>query len=407
MKHYAPRAVRYQVLSLIPTKHIAVVTTSRADYGHLYWPLRLIEETPSLKLSLIVMASHLSDEFGLTVQQIEDDGFDIAHRIPCLVDEDSDVAMARTIGLGIHGLSTVLGEMRPDILLLIADRYEMLAPASVALALRIPIAHIEGGDISEGAVDDAVRNALTKMSHLHLTPTEDAQRRVLAMGEEPWRVTWSGAPSLDHLRRSEIPDTASLEQALGMPVSDDLCVIAYHPVTLHSDTTQEADALFDVMHRLDRSQVWCFPNADVGYSELVSRSLALCEQRQNARVYTNLDHLTYWSLLQHASLMVGNSSSGIMETPSIPLPCIDMGDRQRGRTRASNILHADAEVQSILSAIEQASSATFLATLEKMTNPYGDGHASERIIEVLIDAPDRQTLLRKQAQTVGPGGFLL
>ena len=170
------------MLILIPTKHIAVVTTSRADYGHLYWPLRLIEETPSLKLSLIVMASHLSDEFGLTVQQIEDDGFDIAHRIPCLVDEDSDVAMARTIGLGIDGLSTVLGEMRPDILLLIADRYEMLAPASVALALRIPIAHIEGGDISEGAVDDAVRNALTKMSHLHLTPTEDAQRRVLAMG---------------------------------------------------------------------------------------------------------------------------------------------------------------------------------------------------------------------------------
>ena len=157
----------------------------------------------------------------------------------------------------------------------------------------------------------------------------------------------------------------------------------------------------------DRSQVWCFPNADVGYSELVSRSLALCEQRQNARVYTNLDHLTYWSLLQHASLMVGNSSSGIMETPSIPLPCIDMGDRQRGRTRASNILHADAEVQSIRSAIEQASSATFRAKLEKMTNPYGDGHASERIIEVLIDAPDRQTLLRKQAQTVGPGGFLL
>ena len=327
---------------MISTKQIAVVTTSRADYGHLYWPLRLIEETPSLKLSLIVMASHLSDEFGLTVQQIEDDGFDIAHRIPCLVDEDSDVAMARTIGLGIDGLSTVLGEMRPDILLLIADRYEMLAPASVALALRIPIAHIEGGDISEGAVDDAVRNALTKMSHLHLTPTEDAQRRVLAMGEEPWRVRWSGAPSLDHLRRSEIPDTASLEQALGMPVSDDLCVIAYHPVTLHNDTTQEADALFDVMHRLDRSQVWCFPNADVGYSELVSRSLALCEQRQNARVYTNLDHLTYWSLLQHASLMVGNSSSGIMETPSIPLPCVDIGDRQRGRTRASNILHADA-----------------------------------------------------------------
>ena len=157
-------------------KQIAVITTSRADYGHLFWPLRLIEASPTLNLSLIVMASHLSDEFGNTVSQIEADGFHIANRIPCLVDTDSDVSMAKTIGRGIDGLADVLGEMRPDILLMIADRYEMLAPASVALALRIPIAHIEGGDISEGAVDDAVRNALTKMSHLHMTPTHDAQR---------------------------------------------------------------------------------------------------------------------------------------------------------------------------------------------------------------------------------------
>ena len=387
-------------------KQIAVITTSRADYGHLFWPLRLIEESPSLNLSLIVMASHLSDEFGSTVQQIEADGFEIAHRIPCLVDGDSDVSMAKTIGRGIDGLADVLGESRPDLLLLIADRYEMLAPASVALALRIPIAHIEGGDISEGAVDDAVRNALTKMSHLHMTPTRDAERRVLAMGEEPWRVSFCGAPSLDHLRRSDIPDKAALEQTLGIAIADDLCVVAYHPVTLDADTTAESDALFEVMVNESRQQVWCFPNADVGYSELVHRTRALCQQHGNAHLYTNLDHLSYWALLHRAQLMIGNSSSGIMETPSIALPCVNIGDRQRGRTTAANILNVPADTQAIQRAIAEACTKEFRDRLRGMENPYGDGHAAERIVDILTHAPDRQTLLRKQALPVGANGFL-
>jgi UDP-N-acetylglucosamine 2-epimerase (non-hydrolysing)/GDP/UDP-N,N'-diacetylbacillosamine 2-epimerase (hydrolysing) len=183
-------------------RRIAVISTSRADYGHLYWPLKEIEAHPELSLELIVIGAHLSSTFGRTVELIKSDGFEISALVDCLDTEDSDVGMARTIANATGQLSEVLAELRPDILLLIADRYEMLAPASVALALRIPIAHIEGGDISEGAVDDAVRNALTKMSHLHLTPTEDARRRVLAMGEEAWRVTYAGAPSLDHLQRS-------------------------------------------------------------------------------------------------------------------------------------------------------------------------------------------------------------
>ena len=387
-------------------KQIAVITTSRADYGHLFWPLRLIEASPTLNLSLIVMASHLSDEFGNTVSQIEADGFHIANRIPCLVDTDSDVSMAKTIGRGIDGLADVLGEMRPDILLMIADRYEMLAPASVALALRIPIAHIEGGDISEGAVDDAVRNALTKLSHLHMTPTHDAQRRVLAMGEEPWRVSFSGAPSLDHLRRSTIPDKAALEQTLGFEIADDLCVVAYHPVTLDADTTAESEPLFDAMIREPRQQVWCFPNADVGYSELVGKTRALCQRHGNAHLFTNLDHLSYWALLHHAQLMVGNSSSGIMETPSIALPCVNIGDRQRGRTTAANIVNAAADAQAIQSAIAEACSSGFRNGLQGMENPYGDGHAAERIVDILTHAPDRQTLLRKQALPVGANGFL-
>ena len=182
-------------------RKIAVVTTSRADYGHLYWPLQDLATHPEIDLALIALGAHLSSEFGHTVDEIEKDGIRVAERIECLLSSDTDVGMAKTIGVAVLGLAETLGKMRPDILMLIADRYELLAPASTALALRIPLAHIEGGEVSEGAIDDAVRNALTKMSHIHFTPTENARLRVLAMGEEPWRVHRVGAPSLDHLRR--------------------------------------------------------------------------------------------------------------------------------------------------------------------------------------------------------------
>src|SRR5271167_1413288 len=194
---------------------IAVITTSRADYGHLYWPLRDLSQHEQVDLRIVVLGSHLSPEFGYTIREIENDGFQISARVECLLSSDSDVGMAKTIGIATLSLADLLGNMRPDLLLLIADRYEMLAPASVALALRIPIAHIEGGEISEGAIDDAVRNALTKLSHVHFTSTEAARARVIAMGEEEWRVHCAGAPSLDHLRRSRLLGKEELEARLG------------------------------------------------------------------------------------------------------------------------------------------------------------------------------------------------
>ena len=185
-------------------RRIGVVTTSRADYSHLYWPLRELAEDPDVDLGVFVVGAHLSPAFGATAQEIERDGFPVKARIECLLSSDSDTGMAKTIGVAILGLADAFSAWRPDLLLLIADRYEMLAPASAALAMRIPIAHIEGGEISQGAIDDHVRNALTKMAHLHFTSTETARRRVIAMGEEPWRVHHAGAPSLDHLRRSQL-----------------------------------------------------------------------------------------------------------------------------------------------------------------------------------------------------------
>ena len=222
-------------------RRIGVITTSRADYSHLYWPLRELSAHPQVDLAVFALGAHLSPEFGSTLREIERDGFPIQARIECLLTSDTDTGMAKTIGVAILGLADALTAWRPDILLLIADRYEMLAPASVALALRIPIAHIEGGEISQGAIDDHVRNALTKLAAIHFTSTPTARRRVIAMGEEPSRVHHAGAPSLDHVTRSALLDRATLATTLGLTFTAPTILAAWHPVTILKNTNIEAD----------------------------------------------------------------------------------------------------------------------------------------------------------------------
>jgi len=385
-------------------RRIAVVTSSRADYSHLYWPLKLLSGHRGVELRLIAMASHLSPEFGSTVREIEKDGFPIAARIESLLSSDTDVGMAKSIGVAVLSLADTLGEMRPDLLLLIADRYEMLAPASVALSLRIPIAHIEGGEISEGAIDDAVRNAITKMSHVHFTSTETARERVIAMGEEPWRVHRAGAPSLDHLRRGRLLSREEVESACDIDLRIPAMLVAYHPVTLERNTTAEAAALFEALEQIasqDSMQIlFCYPNADAGSRSLIERTRAFLSRHASARLFVNLDAVTYWSLLRCVDLMLGNSSSGIMETASFALPNVNVGLRQKGRERARNVLDAEPDASAILARIAEARSPAFRASLEGMANPYGDGHAAERIIEVLTSVPLGPQLLVKRAMPI-------
>ena len=377
-------------------RKIAVVTTSRADYSHLYWPLRELSAHPDVDLKIIVMGAHLSPEFGSTVQEIEKDGFHIDARVECLLSSDSDVGMAKTIGVATLSLADIFGQMRPDLLLLIADRYEMLAPASVALALRIPIAHIEGGEISEGAIDDAVRNALTKMSHIHFTSTQAARDRVIAMGEEPWRVHRAGAPSLDHLRRQTLFTREQVESRLRVELKHPAILVAYHPVTLARDTVREADALFEALENLPDQILFCYPNADAGSRNLIERARTFAASRDAAHVFVNLDALTYWSLLKQVDVLVGNSSSGIMESASFALPTVNVGLRQQGRERARNVIDAAPEVRAILKAIATAKGTDFRRSLQGMTNPYGEGLASEKIVEVLTTVPLGEELLLKR-----------
>ncbi|MFZ3187067.1 MAG: UDP-N-acetylglucosamine 2-epimerase [Candidatus Sulfotelmatobacter sp.] len=375
---------------------IAVITTSRADYSHLYWPLRELAAHPNVDLKLIVMGSHLSPEFGLSAREIQKDGFAVAASVETLLSSDTDIGMAKSIGLGVLSLADLLGRMRPNILLLIADRYEILAPASVALALRIPIAHIEGGEISEGAIDDAVRNAVTKMSHVHFTSTEKARARIISMGEEPWRVHRAGAPSLDHLRRSKLRTRNELEMELKLDLSKPSMVVAYHPVTISQNTTYEASSLFAALSERSEQILFCYPNADAGSRSLMEQTRRFLNAGAHGRIFVNLNTLVYWSLLACVDLMVGNSSSGIMETASLALPTVNVGFRQYGRERARNVLDAEAQKQSILEKIEEARGNRFKSSLEGMTNPYGDGHAAERIVEILTSVPLDADLLRKR-----------
>jgi UDP-N-acetylglucosamine 2-epimerase (non-hydrolysing)/GDP/UDP-N,N'-diacetylbacillosamine 2-epimerase (hydrolysing) len=377
---------------------IAAVTTSRADYSHLYWPLHDLAAHPDVDLKIIVMGSHLSPEFGTTVKEIEADGFEIHGRVECLLSSDTDVGMAKTIGVAVLSLADLVGQMRPDLLLLIADRYEMLAPISVALALRIPVAHVEGGEISEGAIDDAVRNAITKMSHIHFTSTDTARARVIAMGEEEWRVHRAGAPSIDHLSRNKLYARDELQARLKLDLSRTPIVIAYHPVTLLSDTLAEAEALFAALKQIERPLIFCYPNADAGSRELIERTNEFLATRNEGRIFTNLPALEYWSLLHYSELMIGNSSSGIMETASFALPTVNVGMRQQGRERAANVIDAAPNESAILAAVHRARSAGFRDSLQGMLNPYGDGTASQKIVEVLTTVPLGESLLIKKAR---------
>jgi UDP-hydrolysing UDP-N-acetyl-D-glucosamine 2-epimerase len=376
-------------------RKIAAVTSSRADYSHLYWVLKELSRRPEVKLSIISIGAHLSVDFGNTWKNLDSDGFAM-EKIECLLSSDTDVGMAKTIGVATLGLADCLGKMRPDLLLLIADRYEMLASASVALALRIPVVHIEGGDVSLGAIDEAVRNALTKLSHIHLTATERSRRRVIAMGEEPWRVHRVGSPSLDHLAKQALLTRPQLEQHLQIMLAENTVGVIYHPVTLLRDTLLEVDELLAALERVSQPLLLIGPNPDAGSRELLARLGRFVATRNNASLITTIDHLAYLSLLQYLSALVGNSSSGVMEAASFRLPVVNVGLRQKGREAAANVLHCRADRTEIESAIGVALAPAFRESLADLVNPYGDGHSAEKIAHVLTTVPLSESLLAKE-----------
>ena len=378
-------------------RQIAIVTGSRADYG-IYTPiLRRLRAEPTVGTVLLVTGAHLAAEFGMTVRAIEADGFEIAERIDMQVGPDTPEAIARSTALALSGFAAAFARRRPDVLVVLGDRLEMLAAATASLAFNIPVAHIHGGEATEGAIDDAVRHALTKMSHLHFAALEVYADRIVQMGESPWRVTVSGAPGLDHLQGFTPLSRPQLERECGVRVADRTLIVTYHPVTLESgQTAWQMAELLAALREVGAPVVFTFPNADAGSRTIIEAARRYVAERPDAQLTVSLGTRGYLSLLSHAAAMVGNSSSGILEAASFRLPVVNIGTRQQGRVRGKNVLDVGYTRTEIVAAIRTAMSAGFRASLGDLVNPYGDGRAAERIVERLRSVELGDALLRKR-----------
>lgn len=392
-------------IDAIPRK-VAVVTGSRAEYGIIEWLLREIQGKPSLELQLLVTGMHMSPEFGLTYLQIEKDGFPIAEKLEILLSADSASAISTSIGLGIMRFADAFERLKPDILVLTGDRFESLSAAIAAQVARIPIAHIAGGQTTEGAIDEAIRHSITKMSHLHFTHFELYRNRIVQLGEQPGRVFITGTPSLDGIERMPQIDKHELEESLGLDLSTPIVLVVYHPVTLEDMTAGwQIDQLLTALTRFDRRYVFIMPNADTGGRVIFKKINQFLETNPSSKAFVNLKRNQYLNLMRFAEIMVGNSSSGIGEAPSFELPVVNIGDRQRGRFRAEHVIDCENGVEPIASAIQQAFDPGFKESLQGMTNPFGDGNASARIVDILEKAELGEDLLKKKFYDIDLNGI--
>jgi len=368
-------------------RKIAVVTGTRAEYGLLYWIIKDIHKDSELELQLIVTGMHLSPEFGLTVKEIERDGFPIAERVEMLLSSDTEEAMAMSMGLGMIGFAKAYSRLRPDIVLVLGDRFEILSAVSAAVPFRTPVAHIHGGESTEGAMDELFRYAITKMSHIHFPSTQKYADRIIQMGERPENVFCFGAPGLDSIHKLKLLNKQELSYELKLPVEKSWGILTYHPV-LHDDNSSnnQIEILLNVVKGFSEIYwVFTLPNADTGSRTIIEKIEEFVQNNpERARLYSSLGQLRYLSLLKNASLMIGNSSSGIIEAPSFELPVVNIGDRQKGRMRAANVIDVPlCEENKVEAAINKAMSADSRDSLKGLRNPYGDGNTSEKIVEIL------------------------
>lgn len=364
---------------------ICVVTGTRADYGLLQWVMDGIRRDPMLRLQIAATGTHLSAEFGMTYHEIEADGFAIDRKLDILTADDTPVGVAKAIGRGVIAFADAYAELRPDVVVLLGDRFEILAAATAALIAGLPLAHLHGGEITEGAFDDAIRHSITKMSHLHFVAAEPYRQRVIQLGEAPERVFLTGGLGVDTIRKTRLLDRDALEATLDFKLGKKNLLVTFHPVTLEKDTApaQMAELLKALDSLKDTHLILTLPNADTGSRELIRMIENFAVSRPHARAYTSLGQLRYLSCMAHVDGVVGNSSSGLAEAPSFRKGAVNIGDRQRGRLKAASVIDCEPDCASIVAAICTLYSPSFQASLENVQSPYGDGGASEKIIDVL------------------------
>ena len=384
------------------TRKIGVVTGSRSEYGLLRWVIEEIRNSPDLQLQLIVTGMHLSSEFGLTYREIEEDGVFIDYKVEMLLGSDTTTGITKSMGLGLIGFAEALDFLKPDLILVLGDRFEIFSAAIAAMVARIPIAHLHGGEVTEGAFDEAIRHSITKMSHLHFVAAEKYRQRVIQLGEHPDRVFLVGGLGIDSMHRLSLLDRYALEDSLDFKFGKKNLLVTFHPTTLENTTSQkQTEELLGVLETLEETNfIFTMPNADTESRSIMRLIETFVEKYPNARAYPTLGQLRYFSCLQFVDGVIGNSSSGLLEVPTFKIGTINIGDRQQGRLKAISVIDCNPNQRSIADAITKLYSHDFQMKLNKVTNPYGKAGASESIVRVLKNYP-LESILKKSFYDIG------
>lgn len=373
---------------------VCAITSSRADWGLLSPLLSLIKTDPAFHLQIIVTGQHLDPHSGHTAQAIIMEGFQIDARVDMALGDDSAIGVTRSLALGTSGVGEALSKLAPDLVLVLGDRYEILGAVLSASLARIPVAHLCGGDVTEGAMDDAFRHAITKLSHLHFVTTPDAQSRVRQLGENPEHIYMVGSTGLDPIRSYLLLDRDAFFKSVGLKPRSKNIMVTFHPETLDPDTGQHCQAMLSALDQLgpDVGLLFSGTNSDVQGAELGRVIERFVATHSNAVLHASLGSQRYFSALKHMDAVVGNSSSGLYEAPSFHIPTVNIGDRQKGRLRATSVVDVAPDKNAIHDAVMKA----LQTKLKDVSNPYGDGHASERIVEILRTIENPQRLLKKK-----------
>ncbi len=378
------------------SRKICVVTGARADYGLLRWVMEGIRKSPELELQVIATGMHLSPEFGLTYREIEKDGFHIDRKVEMLLSSDTPTGVTKSMGLGLIGFGDALQQLKPDLMLVLGDRFEIFSAVVAAMVACIPVAHLHGGESTEGAFDESIRHSITKMSHLHFVAAEEYRKRVIQLGEQPERVFLVGGLGIDTLKNLKLLHRAELEESLGIKLRKKNLLITFHPATLeNASSAQQMTELLAALDLLeDTLLIFTLPNADTDGRVLIEMVKQFVADHTNANAYTSMGQLLYLSCIEHVDGVVGNSSSGLTEAPSFIKGTINIGDRQRGRLKAASVIDCTPDRQAIESALQRLYSPEFQAILKTVHNPYGEGGASEKIVQILQDYP-LESILKK------------
>ena len=366
-------------------RKICVVTGTRAEYGLLHWVMDGIQKSSKIELQIIVTGMHLSPEFGLTYREIEKDGFRINQKVEMLVSSDTPNGISKSMGLGIIGFADALEALKPDLLLVLGDRFEIFSAVAAALISRVPVAHLHGGEVTEGVIDEPIRHSVTKMAHLHFVATKEYKNRVIQLGEQPENVFLVGGLGIDNISKMNLLGRNELEESLGFSFGIKNLLVTFHPVTLEDNTSE--DQMKELLSAFDELQdthiIFTMPNADTDGRVIFNLIEDFVKENSRSKAFNSLGQLKYLSCIKHVDAVVGNSSSGLAEAPSFKKATINIGDRQRGRIKADSVIDCDPIKNSILNAIEKLNSADFQKNLNNVVNPYGTGGASGAIVKVL------------------------